>query len=228
MSNVAGQDVGPTNEVVHTKRGGAGGRCGREQGPQPPSASLLRAVADGAAPMRGHLHQAMKGTPPPRAYGGSSRLGQQQPSGSATKVRSPESVSGLSLSGRSSIARSSAGTLPGSARPGSAAKIDRVTRYKQLQQGWSKDKFLSSATHGSRPSSAPQRTATTATKRKPVNFHAYYQMLHAAEAEEKKRVLSQARAKTAAELSPGAKFVSPADKRRDGLRWEMRMKMAQY
>eukprot|EP00983_Pelagomonas_calceolata_P000207 6705-Pelagomonas_calceolata.AAC.2 len=53
LSNVAGQDVGPTNEVVHTKRGGAGGRCGREQGPQPPSASLLRAVADGAAPMRG-------------------------------------------------------------------------------------------------------------------------------------------------------------------------------
>eukprot|EP00967_Tisochrysis_lutea_P000223 scaffold297_cov16-Tisochrysis_lutea.AAC.1 len=30
----------------------------------------------------------------------------------------------------------------GSARPGSAAKIDRVTRYKQLQQGWSKDKYV--------------------------------------------------------------------------------------
>lgn len=115
----------------------------------------------------------------------------------APKVRSPESVSGLSLGGRSSIARSVAGS---SVRPGSAAKVDRVTRYKQLQQGWSKDKFLSSATHGSRPSSAPQRAATTATKRKPMNFHAHFQMLHAAEAQDRKRTLSQARAKTMSDL----------------------------
>jgi len=52
-------------------------------------------------------------------------------------------------------------------------------------------RFLSAATHGSRPSSAPQRAASTATRRKPVNFHAHFQMLHAAEAEEKKRVLAQ-------------------------------------
>ena len=51
---------------------------------------------------------------------------------------SPTASSVISLP-RSSVSTASRATGSG-VRPGSAGKVDRVKRYQQLQQGWSKDK----------------------------------------------------------------------------------------
>lgn len=61
------------------------------------------------------------------------------------------------------------------------------------------------------------------TTRKPINFHAHFASLHAAEAAERSRMLKETRAKTKQVL--GTAVDAPTANRRDELRWQMRMRL---
>ncbi|GAX85616.1 hypothetical protein CEUSTIGMA_g13031.t1 [Chlamydomonas eustigma] len=117
--------------------------------------------------------------------------------------------------------RSSAGGRRSGLKPGAVKKVDRVQRYQQLQQGWSKDKFLRSSQTAA--TSGPRQPGPA--NRKPSNFHTYFAVMHAVEAAEKERMLKQARNKTTSKLQPGLEYVAPTSKRRDALRWETRLRM---
>eukprot|EP00242_Pyramimonas_sp_CCMP2087_P016565 CAMPEP_0198205146 /NCGR_PEP_ID=MMETSP1445-20131203/8624_1 /TAXON_ID=36898 /ORGANISM="Pyramimonas sp., Strain CCMP2087" /LENGTH=396 /DNA_ID=CAMNT_0043877309 /DNA_START=117 /DNA_END=1307 /DNA_ORIENTATION=- len=82
------------------------------------------------------------------------------------------------------------------------AKIDRVARYAQLQQSWSKDTFL---------------TATKKPRTTP-NFHLLFASQHAKHATE----VSEAKMRKPKKASS---YVAPQDKRRDSLRWEVRVNL---
>lgn len=92
-----------------------------------------------------------------------------------------------------------------------APKVDRVARYQQLSQVWNKDRFLKSG-------AGSQRKASS-------NFHTQFAALHAAEERQRQQTLKNSRARTKQQLSGAATFVVPSDKRRDELRWQVRMKM---
>ncbi|KAL6757902.1 hypothetical protein V8C86DRAFT_3094389 [Haematococcus lacustris] len=138
----------------------------------------------------------------------------------------PGSVAGRSVSLQSVRSSSVSGSLgPPGAR---VRKVDRVARYQQLQQGWTRDSFLASThiSNGGKASvaAAPKKNAV-ATSRKPLNFHAYFKAMHAAESAEQAMLLKLSRAKTSHDLAPGSQFVAPDAKRRDALRWETRQRL---
>ncbi|KXZ51672.1 hypothetical protein GPECTOR_11g124 [Gonium pectorale] len=113
----------------------------------------------------------------------------------------------LGASTRSFVSRASTrGTKTGT------KKVDRVQRYQELQQEWSQNRFLKQA-----------GGATRSTARKPVNFHNYFASLHAAEEVERKRMLRETREKTKKVLATATE--APTANRRDGLRWQTRMRL---
>eukprot|EP00201_Polytomella_parva_P024280 CAMPEP_0175047050 /NCGR_PEP_ID=MMETSP0052_2-20121109/5374_1 /TAXON_ID=51329 ORGANISM="Polytomella parva, Strain SAG 63-3" /NCGR_SAMPLE_ID=MMETSP0052_2 /ASSEMBLY_ACC=CAM_ASM_000194 /LENGTH=403 /DNA_ID=CAMNT_0016310871 /DNA_START=12 /DNA_END=1220 /DNA_ORIENTATION=+ len=94
-----------------------------------------------------------------------------------------------------------------SSHAGGAPKVDRVSRYQQMQQSWSKDRFLSAA--GERKASS----------RKLINYHQHFKALHSSEDQKRKQMLKETRSKTDAALAEGREYVTPNAKARDELRW---------
>lgn len=71
---------------------------------------------------------------------------------------------------------------------------------------------------------ATSATGHRGSSRKPINFHAHFKSLHAAEAADSARRTREARAQTKADLAPASTYVAPTSKRRDALRWDVRMR----
>lgn len=72
---------------------------------------------------------------------------------------------------------------------------------------------------------APAARQAVPNTRKPLNFHTYFSAMHAMEAADRDQMLKQSRSKTKTELTKGMQYQAPTSKRRDDLRWEVRMKM---
>ncbi len=62
--------------------------------------------------------------------------------------------------------------------------------------------------------------------RKPLQFSRYFEAAHEAERLQRQLLREQSRARTQAALAPAAAFVAPGAKRRDGLRMDVRARMA--
>ena len=58
-----------------------------------------------------------------------------------------------------------------------------------------------------------------------MNFHNYFASLHAAEQQQQQQRKQAALDKTRRALAPAAGYQVPSEKRRDSLRWEVRMQM---
>lgn len=66
---------------------------------------------------------------------------------------------------------------------------------------------------------------TKAANRPPKNFYAHFASLHAAEQQQHSRNLKESRGQTARALAPAFDYLPPTSKRRDGLRWNVRLAM---
>mmetsp|Transcript_34054 Transcript_34054/g.41183 ORF Transcript_34054/g.41183 Transcript_34054/m.41183 type:complete len:369 (-) Transcript_34054:290-1396(-) len=103
----------------------------------------------------------------------------------------------------SSMSASRCGSIVVQPKP-KEKKIDRVARYAQMQQSWKNDSFL-----------------TAKAKPRPAqNFHAIHAAQHAAHAQQ----TAIARANGTMRKKE-TKFVAPNEKRRDNLRWEVRVRL---
>jgi hypothetical protein len=91
-------------------------------------------------------------------------------------------------------------------------KTDRVARFQATQRAWSKDRFLTSG------------GATGA--RRGQNFHVLFAHAHANTDAEREAAKARAHSAAAGHGAAARKFVTPEAKRRDELRFTVRMAMA--
>jgi hypothetical protein len=63
--------------------------------------------------------------------------------------------------------------------------------------------------------------------RKPANFHSHFAALHSVEKQKQQQRKQAARTKTQKDLAPASEYQVPTSKRRDSLRWGVRVRMMQ-